>query len=76
MLDFNSRKEQEKAALEEQKRARLRMINDANIHATAADKRRMEEQLKDQRRAEQVQFRDSILRMQEEERNRSAMDRA
>jgi hypothetical protein len=40
MLEFNNRKHDEKYFIEEQKKAKIRLLTEANIQASASDKRR------------------------------------
>ena len=43
MLDFQTKKDQEKITIEESKKAKVRELTEMHIHASASDKRRIEE---------------------------------
>jgi len=61
MLEFNNRKHEEKYLLEEEKKAKVRQLTEANVHASASDKQRSLEAQKEAKRLEQERFRENIL---------------
>lgn len=75
MLEFNNRKHEEKYHLEEEKKAKVRQLTEANIQASASDKQRSLEAQKEAKRLEQERFRENILKMQEQERQRGIQEK-
>ena len=75
MLEFISKKEADKMAIEEQKKNMVRHLHEANINQSASEKKQAEEQIREFKRLEQEKFRDNILQMQEGERQKNLQDR-
>lgn len=75
MLDFMHKKDQEKAMREEHKKTMIKQMTEASVHASAADKQRMEEQKRMQEKMDRERFRDDILRAQEEGRMKSMQEK-
>jgi hypothetical protein len=75
MLDFLHKKDQEKTMKEEHKKSLIKQMTEASVHASAADKQRVEEQKRLQERMDRERFRDDILRVQEEGRVKTLQEK-
>lgn len=63
MLEYQRRRDMEKARGEQQKRAEARKQLEENVEESAEERRRAEEKRREERRIEQERHRESILQM-------------
>jgi hypothetical protein len=67
MLEYLNKKDSEKAATEEQKKALLKQQTEASVKESHADKMRQEQLKREKDKLDRERFRDNVLKMQEDE---------
>ena len=67
MLEYLNKKDSEKAATEEQKKALLKQQTEASVKESHADKMRQEQLKGEKDKLDRERFRDNVLKMQEDE---------
>jgi len=63
MLEYLNKKDSEKAATEEQKKALLKQQTEASVKESHADKMRQEQLKREKDKLDRERFRDNVLKM-------------